>query len=105
VLGRYVREQKALTLVEAIRKMTLLPARRLERLAPMMKKKGRIREGADADITVFDPDKVIDRSTYEDPSKFSEGMRHVLVNGVSLVREGQLQTDKLPGRAVRAPVN
>jgi len=104
VLGRYVREQKVLTLAEAIRKMTLMPAQRLERLAPMMKNKGRIRVGADADLTVFDESKVIDQSTYEAPSKYSEGIRHVLVNGVLVVRDGQLQNGVMPGRAVRAPV-
>ena len=65
VLGRYVRERKLLTWQEAIRKMTLLPAKRLEARVPMMKSKGRLRVGADADITVFDPERVIDRSTFE----------------------------------------
>lgn len=104
VLGRYVREMKALTLMEAINKMTLMPAKRLERLAPMMKNKGRIKVGADADITVFDPDKVIDRATYEEPANYSEGIRYVLVNGAFVVREGKLESGALPGRAIRAPL-
>jgi len=103
VLGRYVREQKLLSLNDAIRKMTLMPAQRLESRAPMMRNKGRIRPGADADIVVFDPEKVIDRSTYESPAQYSEGMKFVLVNGTFVVRDGALQTGVTPGRAVRAP--
>ena len=103
VLGRFVREQNALTLMSALRKMTFMPAQRLEQRAPMMKDKGRIRVGGDADITVFDPVRVIDKSTYEHPAEYSEGMRHVLVNGVFVVKDGQLQSGVSPGRAVRAP--
>jgi N-acyl-D-aspartate/D-glutamate deacylase len=105
VLSRYVREQKALTLMDALRKMTAMPARRLERRAPAMKNKGRIRVGSDADIAVFDPNTITDKSTYEQPANYSEGMKHVLVNGVFVVRDGQLQTGVAPGRAVRAPVS
>ncbi|HEY3136556.1 MAG TPA: amidohydrolase family protein [Blastocatellia bacterium] len=104
VLGRYVREQKALSLMDALRKMTIMPARRLERLAPMFRNRGRIRVGADADITIFDPARVIDKSTYEEPSKYSEGIKHVLVNGVFVVKDGQLQAGVVPGRPARAPV-
>ena len=75
ILGRYVREAKLLTLMDALAKMTILPARRLEGRVPMMRSKGRLREGADADITVFDPDRVIDRATFEAPDRFSEGIR------------------------------
>jgi Amidohydrolase family len=67
ILGHYVRERKALTLMTALRKMTLMPAQRLERRVPAMKNKGRIRVGADADLTVFDDQSVIDRATYEQP--------------------------------------
>src|ERR1043166_5078360 len=73
VLGRYVRERQILTLTDAIRKMTLAPAMRLERRVPSMKNKGRIRIGADADLVVFDAAKIIDRSSYEIPAKYSEG--------------------------------
>ena len=104
VLGRYVREQKALSLMDALRKMTVMPARRLERLAPMFKNKGRMRVGADADISVFDPARVIDKSTYEQPAKYSEGVRYVIVNGVFVVKDGQLQGAVAPGRAARAPI-
>src|SRR5256884_7797911 len=65
VLGRYVREEKALDLMTALKKMTLMPAQRLEKRAPMFKDKGRIRVGADADITVFDANRIIDKATYE----------------------------------------
>jgi len=69
----YVREEKALDLMTALRKMTLMPAQRLEKRAPMFKDKGRIRVGADADITVFDADRIIDKATYEEPLRYSEG--------------------------------
>src|SRR4051812_13961092 len=103
VLGRYVREQKALTLVDALRKMTLMPAQRLEKRAPLFKNKGRIRVGADADIAVFDPQTVIDRATYQEPTLPSEGFRFVLVNGVAVVNDGKLVENVFPGRAARAP--
>ncbi len=104
VLGRYVREEKALSLMDALRKMTVMPARRLQRHVPAMKNKGRIRPGADADLAIFDPARVIDASTYDDPVKHSEGVRYVLVNGVLVVKDGQLQEGVAPGRPVRAPI-
>jgi N-acyl-D-aspartate/D-glutamate deacylase len=103
VLGRYVREAKVLPLMDALRKMTLMPAQRLETHVPMMKNKGRIKIGADADITIFDAERVIDKSTFEEPGKYSEGIQYVLVNGIPVVRNGQLQQVASPGRAVRAP--
>jgi dihydroorotase len=104
VLGHYVREEKALDLMTALRKMTLMPAQRLEKRAPAFKNKGRIRVGADADITVFDANRVIDKATYEDPLQYSEGIQFVLVNGVAVVKNGQLVEGILPGRAARAPI-
>ena len=104
VLGHYVREEKALDLMLALRKMTLMPAQRLEKHAPMFKEKGRLRVGADADITVFDPDRVIDKATYEDPLQASEGIQFVLVNGVPVIMKGQPVDGVFPGRAARAPV-
>jgi N-acyl-D-aspartate/D-glutamate deacylase len=103
VLGRYVREEKSLDLMSALKKMTLMPAQRLEKRAPMFKDKGRIRVGADADITVFDPERVIDKATYEKPLEHSEGIPFVLVNGVPVVKDGQLVDGVFPGRAARAP--
>jgi len=104
VLAKYVREEKSLGLADAINKMSLMPARRLERRAPVMKNKGRIKAGADADIVVFDPDRVTDRATYERPTEFSEGFKYVLINGVAVVKEGKLQEGVTPGRALRAPI-
>ena len=102
VLGRFVREQGALTLPEAIRKMTLMPARRLEKRIPEMRNKGRLRQGADADIVVFDPETVIDRGTFPDPAQSPEGILHVIVNGVLAVENGEVSEHARPGRAVRA---
>jgi len=103
VLGHYVRETHQLTLMEAIRKMTLMPAQRLERLAPAFQNKGRLRVGADADIVVFDAQTVSDRSTYAKPSVPSIGFKHVLVNGVPVVTDGTLRENTFPGRGARAP--
>ena len=103
VLGKYVRERGALGLMDALRKMTLMPAQRLERRVRSMKNKGRIRVGADADLVVFDAARVIDKSTYEEPAKLAEGVNHVLVNGVVIIKDGQLQVGVNPGRPVRAP--
>ena len=102
VLGRYVREAHSLSLMEALRKMTLLPAQRLEARVPAMRHKGRLETGADADITIFDPATVLDRSTYREPSLTPVGIQHVLVSGVSVVRNGQL-VEGTPGKAVRTP--
>jgi dihydroorotase len=103
VLGHYVREQKTLNLMDAIRKMTLLPAQRLEKFVPQMQKKGRIKVGSDADLTIFDPEKVIDRATFENPAQFSEGIHHVTVNGVLVVRDGKILEGVKPGIAIRRP--
>jgi len=102
VLGRYVREQGALDLMDALGRMTIQPARRLEAWVPALRNKGRIRVGADADITVFDPGTVIDRATYVDGSIPSDGIEYVIVNGVVVVDGGELVEGVRPGRAVRA---
>jgi N-acyl-D-aspartate/D-glutamate deacylase len=103
VLGTYVRDEHALTLMDALRKMTVEPARRLEARVPSMATKGRIRVGADADLTIFDPATVIDRSTYEDATIPSAGIPFVIVGGQVVVDGGQV-TAARPGRAVRAPL-
>ena len=100
VLGRYVREQKALSLRQAINKMTLMPARRLEIIAPSMSRKGRIQVGADADVTIFDPDTVIDTATFKDDLSFSRGIHYVLVNGVLVIDNGKTVGGAFPGKAV-----
>jgi dihydroorotase len=103
VLGKYVREEKALPLMDALRKMTLMPAQRLEARVPAMVQKGRVRAGADADLTVFDPATVIDHSTYEDATIPSAGVPYVIVGGQLVVDGGKL-TAARPGRAIRAPL-
>jgi N-acyl-D-aspartate/D-glutamate deacylase len=105
VLGHYVREEKVLDLMTALRKMTLLPAQRLEKHAPMFHDKGRIRVGADADITIFDANRIIDKATFTDPLEYSEGIQVVLVNGMPVVKDGQLVEGVTPGRAARAPIS
>jgi len=105
VLGRYVREGHALTLMAALRKMTLLPARRLERRVPSMRRKGRLAIGADADIVVFDPERIVDRATYREPTLPPDGVPFVVVNGTVVVRGGRAVEGVMPGRAVRAPIS
>jgi imidazolonepropionase-like amidohydrolase len=105
VLGRYVREAQSLSLMDAIRKMTLMPAQRLEARVPAMRQKGRLRVGADADITIFDAATVVDRSTYREPSLSPIGIEHVIVNGVSVVTNGRSVEGVAPGKAVRAPID
>jgi len=102
VLGQYVREQKALTLLDAVRKSSLMPAQRLESMSPQMRQKGRIKVGADADISVFDAARVIDKATFENASQYSEGFRYVLVDGAFVVRDGKVQEGVSPGEGIRA---
>jgi N-acyl-D-aspartate/D-glutamate deacylase len=103
VLGRYVRDERALNLADAIRKMTLMPAQRLEVRTPAMARKGRLQVGADADVTIFDPLAVIDRATYEDATIPAAGIPYVIVSGTLVVDGGSL-TDARPGGPVRAPL-
>lgn len=100
VLGKYVREDRVLDLTTAIEKMTLLPAKRLEGISPMMRFKGRIQVGADADITIFDPNTIIDKSTFEKGLEFSAGIEYVLVNGTFVLKNGKTVSNVFPGQGV-----
>jgi len=100
ILGRYVRDQGALDLMLALRKMTLMPAQRLENIAPMMRLKGRVQEGVDADLVVFDPNTIIDTATFEKGLKESRGIQHVLVSGTQVVRHGELVENEFAGRPI-----
>jgi dihydroorotase len=82
--------------MDAVRKMTLMPANRLG-----MPNKGRLAVGADADVTVFDPARVTDRATFEKPAQYSEGIPYVIVNGTPVVDHGELVKDVMPGKPVR----
>jgi N-acyl-D-aspartate/D-glutamate deacylase len=100
VLARYVRSQGTLTLMDAVRKMSLMPAQMLERSTPSARFKGRLQEGADADVVVFDPQMVGDRSTYQHPMEPSVGIEYLLVGGVTLVDKGKLIEGIFPGKAL-----
>lgn len=100
VLGKYVREDKVLDLPTAIEKMTFLTAKMLEKSAPMMRYKGRIQVGADADITIFNPETIIDKATFEEGLKFSEGVEYVLVNGMLVLKQGKKVEGVFPGQAI-----
>ena len=100
ILARYVREQRSLTLADAIRKMSLMPAQRLATGIAAASRKGRIQPGADADMAIFDLATVADRATYAAPSQAAVGMKHVLVNGVAVVKDGTFVEGVAPGRAI-----
>lgn len=97
VLGKYVRDEKTLTLQEAVRKLTSLPAANLK-----LEKRGKLHEGFFADIVAFHPDSIADLATYENPHRYSAGMVHVFVNGMPVLRNGY-HTNALPGRILRGP--
>ena len=100
VLAKYVREEKTIDLMTAIAKMSWLPAKRLEIIAPMMRFKGRIQVGADADITIFDPGTVADKATFEKGLAFSEGIEYVIVNGITILKNGKTVANIFPGQPV-----
>jgi N-acyl-D-aspartate/D-glutamate deacylase len=100
ILARYVRGQGTLTLMDAVRRMSLMPAQFLERSTPSARFKGRLQEGADADVVIFDPQTVSDRSTYQHPMEESIGVEYLLVGGVLLVDQGKLVEGVFPGKAV-----
>ncbi len=101
VVGRFVRDEGFLTLMEALRKVTIMPAQRIEQAAPSMRLRGRLAVGAYADIAIFDPNTIIDRATYREPDRYSEGVRYVLVNGTLVVDDGALVDGVAPGAAIR----
>jgi N-acyl-D-glutamate deacylase len=101
VLRSYVRERKLMTMQEALRKMTLMPAQTLEGFVPQMKKKGRLQEGMDADIVVFDPKTISDVGTYEKPNQPAVGVQSLIVNGELVIDDGALILDAGPGRPIR----
>ncbi len=100
VLGRFVREREHLTLMEALRKMTIMPAERVEDGAPSMRQRGRIALGAYADITIFDANTIIDRATYLNSAQYSEGVRYVIVNGTLVLDAGEFADEVNPGRPI-----
>ena len=102
MLGRYVREERVLTLMDAVRRMTLAPARRLEARVPAMRRKGRVQVGADADLVLFDPTTVRDEATFREPGRPSAGIPYVVVAGEVVVRRGALVRGALPGQPIRA---
>ena len=97
LLGKYVREEKLMTLHEAVRRMTSLPAENLK-----IRDRGLLKPGYFADVAVFNPETIVDRATFEDSHAYSEGMVHVFVNGVQVLDNGQ-HTGKMPGRVVHGP--
>jgi dihydroorotase/N-acyl-D-amino-acid deacylase len=97
ILRKYVREEKKLTLEDAIRKFSALPAQRMK-----FGDRGVLKQGVWADVVVFDPETVRDLATYDNPKQFSQGMEYVLVNGVPVIEEGKM-TGKLPGKVLRGP--
>jgi hypothetical protein len=103
VLAQYVREKGTVSLMDAMRKMSLMPAEMLERSTPAARHKGRLQEGADADIVVFDPATIRDQSTFAKPMEPSIGVRYLLVGGTLVVDEGKLVPDVFPGRAILGP--
>ena len=97
LLGTYVRDEKIVTLPEAVRRLSALPAANLG-----LDRRGRLAEGMFADVVAFDPATIADRATYEHPHRYAVGMRHVFVNGVQVLRDGE-HTGARPGRALWGP--
>jgi hypothetical protein len=100
VLAQYVREKGTITLMEALRKMSLMPAQMLERSTPAARQKGRLQGGADADIVVFDPATIADHATFQKPMEPSVGVHYLLVAGTVIVDDGKIVSDVYPGRAL-----
>ena len=97
LLGKYVREEKVISLTEAIRRLTSLPATNLE-----LDHRGLLKEGMFADVVVFDPQTIADRATFENPHQLAVGVKHVFVNGVRVLKDGE-HTGAKPGKALWGP--
>ncbi len=97
LLGKYVRQEKVITLAEAIKRLTSLPAENLK-----LDRRGRLEKGYYADVVVFDPETIIDHATFEKPHQYATGMKHVFVNGIQVLKDGE-HTGTTPGRVVRGP--
>ena len=97
LLGKYVRDEKIIPLEEAVYRLTTLPATNMK-----LEKRGALKRGFMADVVVFDPEKIQDHATFEEPHQLSTGMVHVFVNGVQVLRDG-VHTGAKPGRVVRGP--
>jgi N-acyl-D-aspartate/D-glutamate deacylase len=102
-LRMYVREKQMLSWSEALKRITLLPAQRLEKAVPRMRKKGRLQKGSDADITIFDPATIAERATYEEPARTSTGVHYVIVNGVVVLDDGKAAEGVSPGQWMKHP--
>ena len=102
-LGRFVRDLQVVSWMEGIEKITLLPARRVERAIPRMARKGRLQGGMDADVTVFDPTTVRERATYANPAQMSEGISYVIVNGTLVLEGGTILEGVASGQWLRHP--
>ena len=100
ILGHYSRDRGVIGMMDALAKMTIMPARRVQGAAPAMAAKGRVQVGADADIAVFDPETVLDMADYDAPATPSRGFAFVVVNGVPVVRDGALVEGVFPGQPI-----
>ncbi len=103
-IREWVRERKTVSLLEGVRKCALIPAEILSQSTPAMRAKGRLATDADADIVVFDYEKLSDRATFTAMNRPSEGVRHLIVSGQPLITDGVLDVAARPGRPVRRPV-
>jgi len=97
LLGKYVRQEKVISLAEAVRRLTWLPAENLK-----LDRRGKLETGYYADIVVFDPDMISDHATYEKPHQYATGVVHVFVNGTQVLKDGE-HTGAKSGRVVRGP--
>jgi len=104
ILRSYVRERQLMSMQEALRKMCLMPAQTIEDFVPQMKKKGRLQEGMDADIVVFNPETISDVGTYTEPNQPAIGVQSLLVNGVQVIADGELILEAAPGQPIRRMV-